>query len=150
MRVLVVEDDKRLAATVKRGLEHEGYAVDVALDGVEGKWLAMEQAYDAIVLDIMLPDGSGIDYCRELYDSTRTPVIMVTARSSEVDVVLGLEIGAADLRVGRERRGARVDRGQADRARDRHRCERPRRAHRRLSVRTVPSRGARRAPGRRR
>jgi DNA-binding response OmpR family regulator len=51
---------------------------------------------DLVLLDIMLPDGSGIDYCRELYDSTRTPVIMVTARSSEVDVVLGLEIGAAD------------------------------------------------------
>jgi len=66
VRILVVEDDKRLAGTVKRGLEHEGYAVDVALDGVDGKWLATEQAYDAIVLDIMLPGLNGYRLCGEL------------------------------------------------------------------------------------
>ena len=55
MRILVVEDDRHLAASLRRGLEEEGYAVDVALDGVEGEWLATENAYDALVLDVMLP-----------------------------------------------------------------------------------------------
>ena len=63
MRVLVVEDDKQLAAALRRGLEEEGYAVDTALDGVEGEWLATENSYDALVLDIMLPRLRGDELC---------------------------------------------------------------------------------------
>ena len=63
MRILVVEDDKLVARAVKRGLEAEGYAVDVALDGVEGEWLAQENAYDALVLDVMLPRLAGDVLC---------------------------------------------------------------------------------------
>ena len=65
LKILVIEDDKRLAATVKRGLEQEGYAVDVALDGTDGRWMATEQSYDAIVLDVMLPGINGYRSVRE-------------------------------------------------------------------------------------
>ena len=65
LKILVIEDDKRLAATVKRGLEQEGYAVDVALDGTDGQWMATEQSYDAIVLDVMLPGINGYRSVRE-------------------------------------------------------------------------------------
>ena len=64
MKILVIEDDKRLAATVKRGLEQEGYAVDVALDGTDGQWMATEQRYDAIVLDVMLPGDQRLSLVR--------------------------------------------------------------------------------------
>jgi len=98
MRVLVVEDDKRLAATVKRGLEHEGYAVDVALDGVDGKWLAMEQGYDAIVLDIMLPGLNGYRLCAELREAGNwTPILMLTAKQGEYDEAEALDTGADDF-----------------------------------------------------
>jgi len=98
VRVLVVEDDKRLAGTVKRGLEHEGYAVDVALDGLEGKWLAMEQGYDAIVLDIMLPGLNGYRLCAELRDAGNwTPILMLTAKHGEFDEAEALDTGADDF-----------------------------------------------------
>jgi two-component system OmpR family response regulator len=98
MRVLVVEDDKRLAATVKRGLEHEGYAVDIALDGVDGKWLATEQRYDAIVLDIMLPGLNGYRLCAELREAGNwTPILMLTAKQGEYDEAEALDTGADDF-----------------------------------------------------
>ena len=82
MRVLVVEDDKQLAAALRRGLEEEGYAVDTALDGVEGEWLATENSYDALVLDIMLPQLRGDELCvRRREAGDWTPILMLTARS---------------------------------------------------------------------
>ena len=98
MRVLVVEDDKRLASSVKRGLEAEGYAVDVAFDGTDGKWLATEQEYDAIVLDIMLPGSNGYRVCEELREAGNwTPILMLTAKRGEYDEAEALDTGADDF-----------------------------------------------------
>jgi len=97
MRVLVVEDEKRLAAGLKKGLEAEGFAVDVALDGTEGLWLAREQAYDAIVLDIMLPGTNGYRICATLREEGNwTPILMLTAKDGELDEAEALDTGADD------------------------------------------------------
>ncbi len=97
MRVLVVEDEKRLAAGLKKGLEAEGFAVDVALDGTEGLWLAREQAYDAIVLDIMLPGINGYRICATLREEGNwTPILMLTAKDGELDEAEALDTGADD------------------------------------------------------
>ena len=94
--ILVVEDEESYQDALNVGLTVEGFVVVGATNIAQARELMNSAKPDLVLLDVMLPDGSGIDYCRELYDSTRTPVIMVTARTSEVDVVLGLEIGAAD------------------------------------------------------
>ena len=94
--ILVVEDEVSYQDALNVGLSVEGFVVVGATNIAQARQLMVSAKPDLVLLDVMLPDGSGIDYCRELYDSTRTPVIMVTARTSEVDVVLGLEIGAAD------------------------------------------------------
>ena len=94
--ILVVEDEESYQDALNVGLTVEGFVVVGATNIAQARELMRSAKPDIVLLDVMLPDGSGIDYCRELYDSTRTPVIMVTARTSEVDVVLGLEIGAAD------------------------------------------------------
>ncbi|MGV9450868.1 response regulator transcription factor [Streptomyces sp. NPDC003635] len=97
MRVLVVEDEERFAAGLRDGLEAEGFAVDVALDGVDGLWLARENAYDAIVLDIMLPRLNGYRVCRELRGAGDwTPILMLTAKEGEWDEIEGLDTGADD------------------------------------------------------
>ena len=97
MRVLVVEDEVRLAAYVKQGLEAEGYAVDVAPDGEEGLWLARNQAYDVILLDIMIPKRNGYQVCAELRaEGNWTPVLMLTAKDGEFDQAEGLDTGADD------------------------------------------------------
>jgi len=98
MRILVVEDDKHVARAVKRGLEAEGYAVDVAFDGSEGLWLATENAYDAMVLDIMLPAVSGYELCSKLRDASDwTPILMLTAKDAEEDEARALDTGADDF-----------------------------------------------------
>jgi two-component system, OmpR family, response regulator len=98
MRILVVEDDKHVARAVSRGLEAEGYAVDVACDGWEGLWLATENAYDAMVLDIMLPGVSGYDLCSKLRDAHDwTPILMLTAKDAEEDEARALDTGADDF-----------------------------------------------------
>lgn len=98
MRILVVEDDKHVAQAVKRGLESEGFAVDVALDGVEGHWLATENPYDAVVLDIMLPGLSGYDICAKLRDAGNwTPILMLTAKTGADDEARALDTGADDF-----------------------------------------------------
>jgi len=100
MRVLVVEDETRMASLLKRALEEEGHAVDVAADGGDGLWLATENAYAAIVLDVMLPDLDGFELCRRLRDQGLwVPVIMLTARDSVGDRVRGLDAGADDYLV---------------------------------------------------
>ncbi|MBS1846711.1 MAG: response regulator transcription factor [Actinobacteria bacterium] len=97
MRVLVVEDEVHLAEGLRRGLEAEGFAVDVCLDGAEGHWMATEYAYDAIVLDIMLPGMNGFRICSELRAADNwTPIMMLTAKDGEYDEAEGLDTGADD------------------------------------------------------
>lgn len=98
MRILVVEDDKHLAGALKRGLEGEGYAVDVALDGREGEWLASENPYDALVLDVMLPELAGDVLCaRRREAGDWTPILMLTARSGPEEEARALDAGADDF-----------------------------------------------------
>ena len=98
MRILVVEDDARVADAVRRGLEKEGYAVDVARDGVDGHWLATENAYDALVLDVMLPGMDGDVLCARLRrEEAWTPILMLTARNAESDEAGALDSGADDF-----------------------------------------------------
>ena len=100
MRILVVEDEVKMAGLLKRGLEEEGYAVDVANTGANGLWAATENEYDALVLDLMLPDVSGLDVCRRLRSDGRwMPVLILTARDGVPDRVAGLDAGADDYMV---------------------------------------------------
>ena len=100
MRVLVVEDETRMASVLKRALEEEGHAVDVAAGGADGLWLATENPYGAIVLDVMLPDFDGFELCRRIRGNGQwVPVIMLTARDSVGDRVRGLDAGADDYLV---------------------------------------------------
>jgi two-component system OmpR family response regulator len=97
VRVLVVEDEARIARVLKRGLEEEGYAVDVAGDGPEGLWMATENPYEAVVLDVMLPGFDGFELCRKLREAgIWAPVLMLTARDEVGDRVRGLDSGADD------------------------------------------------------
>jgi two-component system, OmpR family, response regulator len=97
MRVLVVEDEPKMAALLRRGLVEEGHAADVARQGEEALWLAEAHQYDAIVLDVMLPGLSGFETCRRLRNGgVWTPVLMLTARDSVDDRVAGLDAGADD------------------------------------------------------
>ncbi len=97
MRLLVVEDEVALARSLKRGLEAEGFAVDVAHDGTDGLWMARENAYDAVVLDVLLPGIDGYQVCRALRDEANwTPVLMLTAMTDELDEAEGLDCGADD------------------------------------------------------
>jgi len=98
MRVLVVEDERRLAGALKRGLEAEGFAVDVTGDGAEGLWMAGEQSYDAVVLDIMLPGMNGYQVCAKLREQgIWTPILMLTAKDGEYDEAEALDTGADDF-----------------------------------------------------
>jgi two-component system, OmpR family, response regulator len=97
MRILVVEDEPKMAALVRRGLIEEGHAADVAGRGEDAVWMAEAHAYDAIVLDVMLPGMSGYDACRRLRGAgVWTPVLMLTARDAVEDRVAGLDAGADD------------------------------------------------------
>jgi two-component system OmpR family response regulator len=97
MRILVVEDELKMAGLLKRGLEEEGYAVDVAATGSDAVWAATENPYDAILLDVMLPDANGFEVCRRLRAGGRwAPVLMLTARNVVADRVAGLDAGADD------------------------------------------------------
>jgi two-component system response regulator VicR len=95
-RILVVEDEESLADSVRYNLEREGYAVSVAPDG----WRALERFRtdppSLVILDLMLPEISGLDVCRTIRSDSDVPIIMVTAKDSEADKVAGLELGAAD------------------------------------------------------
>ena len=94
--VLVVEDEESYQEALKVGLTVEGFVVVSATNLSEARELIETTKPDLILLDVMLPDGSGLDLCREICETKRIPVIMVSARTEELDVVLGLEIGAAD------------------------------------------------------
>jgi len=98
VRALVVDDEDRLTDALKRGLEAEGFAVDVAATGTDGLWLATEQSYDVIVLDIMLPGINGLKVCKALRDKRIwTPILMLTAKDGELDETEALDTGADDF-----------------------------------------------------
>ena len=97
MRILVVEDEKKVASFIKKGLEEEGYAVDVAADGEEGLAMALTGVHDLIILDIRLPKMDGLRVLQELRrDSVSVPVLLLTVRATIEDKVLGLDAGADD------------------------------------------------------
>ena len=97
VRLLVVEDDVKMASLIKRALTREGYAVDMAATGTDALWMGQEFPYDAIVLDAMIPEPDGFDVCRQLREAGRwMPVVMLTARDSVEDRVRGLDVGADD------------------------------------------------------
>jgi DNA-binding response OmpR family regulator len=97
MKILVVEDDRKVAGFIEQGLREEGYAVDVAKDGEEATTLAHVNDYDAILLDLMLPKKNGLQVASELRrEGRRTPILMLTARDATEDVVRGLDAGADD------------------------------------------------------
>ena len=97
MRALVVEDGSKMAALLRRGLQEEGFAVDVAANGEDGAWLGTENDYDVILLDVMLPDVDGFEVCRRLRSADRwAPILMLTARDGVQDRVAGLDAGADD------------------------------------------------------
>jgi len=100
MRVLVVEDERRLASIVRRGLLEAGYSVDNAYDGGEAQYMAENTPYDLIVLDIMLPEKDGVAVCRDLrLKNVNIPILMLTAKGSIEDRVTGLDSGADDYLV---------------------------------------------------
>ena len=97
MKLLVVEDDRMLAALIRRGLTEEGHVVDVAPDGAQGRMLAFVHDYDGIILDVVLPDASGLGIVRDLRTEGRsTPVLLLTGHRDAEDVVRGLDAGADD------------------------------------------------------
>ncbi|HKK28313.1 MAG TPA: response regulator transcription factor [Gemmatimonadota bacterium] len=97
MKILVVEDNKKVASFIERGLREEGYAVDVAHDGVDGSMKAHVYDYDLLILDIMLPGKSGLEIVHDLrQEEAAVPVLLLTARDSTEDVVRGLDAGADD------------------------------------------------------
>ncbi len=97
MRILLVEDEKRLAGFIQRGLKEEHFAVDVAHDGEKGIEMAQVNAYDLVILDLMLPEKDGLTICRELRArKIDVPILMLTAKSSAKDKALGLNTGADD------------------------------------------------------
>jgi two-component system OmpR family response regulator len=97
VKALVVEDEVRTAALLRRGLAEEGYAVDVAVDGPEGVWHATEFGYDVVILDVMLPGFDGFEVCRRLRSTgCWVPVLMLTARNEPAERVRGLDCGADD------------------------------------------------------
>jgi two-component system OmpR family response regulator len=100
VRVLVVEDDVRMAALLRRGLERAGYAVDVVGNGADAVWAGQELSYDAVVLDVMIPRPDGIEVCRQWRAAGRwMPVLLLTARDRVDDRVAGLDAGADDYLV---------------------------------------------------
>ena len=100
MRILLVEDNRRLSDSLRLTLQEDGYAVDCAYDGLEGEEAGMIPGYDVIILDIMLPGKNGVEVCRELRNRRiSTPILMLTARDALEDRVLGLDSGADDYLV---------------------------------------------------
>ena len=97
MKILIVEDDKKIATAVKRGLEAEDFTVDVAFDGTDGLWLATEGSYDLIVLDLMLPGRNGFQVCADLREAGDwTPILVLTAKDGDLDETEALDTGADD------------------------------------------------------
>ena len=97
MKILVIEDERRIAHAVKEGLEQDGYAVDLAYDGEEGYVSASGDEYDVIVSDVMMPSMDGYELCRKLRDDgNNTPILLLTAKDQDGDIIKGLDVGADD------------------------------------------------------
>ena len=96
MKVLVIEDEESFITALKVGLTREGFTVEVQSDGAEALNTFKTFNPDIVLLDLMLPNRSGVDICRDIREISKTPIIMVTAKSEEIDTVLGLEVGADD------------------------------------------------------
>src|SRR3989344_7898243 len=97
VRILIVEDEKDLAENIKKGLTEEGFAVDVALDGEEGKYMIQNEPYDLVILDLMLPKLDGISLCNEIRSNgIKVPILMLTAKSEVGNKIEGLNSGADD------------------------------------------------------
>ncbi len=96
MRILIVEDEPKMASYLRKGLLESSFRVDVALEGKEGLFLALHEDYDAIVLDVMLPELNGLEVLKRLREQKRTPVLLLTARDAVEDKVVGFESGADD------------------------------------------------------
>jgi two-component system copper resistance phosphate regulon response regulator CusR len=96
MRILIVEDEPKMASYLRKGLLEASFRVDTAVDGKEGLFLALHEDYDVIVLDVMLPELDGLEVLRQLREQKRTPVLLLTARDTIEDKVVGLESGADD------------------------------------------------------
>jgi len=97
MRILLVEDEEHLADAVRRGLEAEGFSVDVSHDGLDGLWMAQQGQYEALILDILLPGMNGYKVCSTLRDEgNKVPILMLTAKDGEYDEAEGLDTGADD------------------------------------------------------
>src|SRR3989344_8901105 len=97
MRILVIEDEYKIANSIKKGLEQEGFAVDAFYDGIKGYDMASSEEYDVILLDIMLPGLNGVEICKKLREEKNyTPILMLTAKGSITDKVEGLNSGADD------------------------------------------------------
>jgi two-component system OmpR family response regulator len=100
MKVLIVEDDARIAAAVKRGLDAEGFSVEVSFDGDDGLWRATEHHYDLLIVDLMLPGRDGFEICHRLrQQGDWTPILVLTARDGEADETRALDTGADDYLV---------------------------------------------------
>ncbi|TET83537.1 response regulator transcription factor [candidate division TA06 bacterium] len=99
MRILVVDDDPEIVSFLKRGLIYEGYSVDTASDGIEALTKAREREPDLVILDIMMPEIDGIEVCKRLHQASDIPILMLTARGSVADRVIGLDSGADDYLV---------------------------------------------------
>lgn len=98
MRLLLVEDEPAIADAVSRGLSAEGFVTEVAVNGIDGLWLAQENEYDVIILDIMLPGLNGYEICRQLRgEACTTPILMLTAKDGEYDEADALDLGADDF-----------------------------------------------------
>ena len=97
MKVLLVEDDRKIATIVKRGLDLDGFTVEVCFDGTDGLWMATEYRYDVLILDLMLPGHSGFQICKMLRDQGNwTPILVLTAKDGEFDHTRALDCGADD------------------------------------------------------
>ena len=97
MKLLLIEDDKKIATAIKRGLEGDGYTVEVAFDGTDGLWMATEGAYDVLIVDLMLPGKNGFVICRELRERRIwTPILVLTAKDGDLDEAEALDTGADD------------------------------------------------------
>jgi two-component system OmpR family response regulator len=97
MKILVVEDDRKFAATVTRGLTAEGFTVEVSFDGIDGLWKAAEHSYDLVILDLMLPGRNGFQVCQMLRERGNwTPILVLTAKDGEYDETEALDTGADD------------------------------------------------------
>ena len=95
-RILIIEDDHRLAALVCEYLEDKGFRLRHSDNAADGLGLVRRESFDALLLDVMLPDGDGFDLCRSIRAESNLPIIMLTARGEETDRIIGLELGADD------------------------------------------------------